>query len=267
MQLRALEEAFGVALFTNSGRNIKLTSSGEVFLINAINVIGEMKNLEASIDELKNLEKGEVELLVVSTAKYFMPYILVQFRKEFPNINIKMRIENRHNTINLLSRNEADLAIMGRIPPEIDCVKSQFATNPMAIIASPEHQLCDQKNLPVSVLKDEVFVVRESGSGTRNAMERYLSNNQIEVKVAMEMPSNESIKQAVMAGMGLSFISLRTIGHEARAGFIKVLDLEGMPIMANWYVAHLRQRRLSPPAAAFERFIIENGARLIEQWA
>ncbi len=266
MQLKALEEAFEIPLFYTAGRNIKLTKSGEVFLRNAINVVGEIRNLESDMEKHKSLDEGELELCVVSTAKYFMPMLLVKFRELHPKINIKMRIENRANTINILSRNETDLVIMGRVPIELDCIKQKFAPNPMAIIAPPNSLLASKKDLRLQDLANELFVVRELGSGTRNAMERVFSNAQIELRTSMEMPSNESLKQAVMAGMGLSFISLDTIGNELRAGLIKVLEVEGMPIVGNWFVTHLRQRKLSPAAEAFSDFIIKHGARLIEEW-
>lgn len=266
MQLRALEDAFGIPLFYNAGRNIKLTQSGEVFLVNAINVIGEIKNLESAMEKHKSLDEGELELCVVSTAKYFMPMLMVKFRELHPKITIKMRIENRANTISILSRNETDLVIMGRVPIELDCIKQKFAPNPMAIVAPPNHVFVGKKGLKLSDLANEEFVMRELGSGTRNAMERVFANAGMEHKTGMEMPSNESLKQAVMAGMGLSFISLDTIGHELRAGLIKVLDVEGMPIVANWFVTHLRQRKLSPAAEAFQDFIVRNGARLIDEW-
>ncbi len=266
MQLKSLEDAFQIPLFYNSGRNIKLTQSGEVFLRNAINIIGEIKNLESEMEKHKSLDDGELELCVVSTAKYFMPMLLVKFREMHPKINIKMRIENRANTINILSRNETDLVIMGRVPIELDCIKKKFAPNPMAIIAPPNHSLVGKQKLQLKDLVEEAFVMRELGSGTRNAMERVFANAGLEHKSGMEMPSNESLKQAVMAGMGLSFISLNTIGHELRAGLIKVLDVEGMPIVANWYVTHLRQRRLSPAAEAFQDFIVKDGEKLINEW-
>ena len=267
MQLRQLEDAFGLALVEPSGRSIRLTPAGEDFLQHAIAAIGRLKDLEAVMAEHVGTRKGHIDLAVVSTAKYFVPMLLVQFGRLVPGPDITLRIDNRENILGMLARNEADLVVMGRAPKTLDCEATPFATNPLSIVAAPEHPLSRRKRLPFSALGEHGFVVREQGSGTRAAMERLFAQNEVPLKVVMEMPSNETIKQAVMAGMGLSFLSLRTVRHELAAGHIVLPDVSGMPMMGNWFVTHLRQRKLSPAAQAFKSFLIEQGGPLIDAWA
>jgi DNA-binding transcriptional LysR family regulator len=267
MQLRQLEDAFGLALVEPSGRNIQLTQAGEEFLTHAIAALGQLKNLEAVMDEHVGLKKGRIELAVVSTAKYFVPMLLVRFARLLPGIEVKLHIDNRENILGMLSRNEVDLVIMGRSPTHLECEATAFSTNPMGIVCAPDHALSRRKHGPFELLRDCGFVVREQGSGTRAAMERLFAQHEVPLNVVMEMPSNETIKQAVMAGMGLSFLSLRTVRHELAAGHLALVDISGMPIVGHWYVTHLRQNRLSPAAQAFKGFLIEQGGPLIESWA
>ncbi|MBK6651317.1 MAG: LysR family transcriptional regulator [Betaproteobacteria bacterium] len=267
MQIKQLEDAFGLALIEPMGRNIRLTHAGEAFLTHAISAMGQFKDLEATMAEHVGLSKGRIDLAVVSTAKYFMPMLLVHFGKLFPGIDIQLNIDNRENVLGMMARNEADLVVMGRSPANMDCQATPFATNPLAILSAPDHALARRKQLPFSALADHGFVVREQGSGTRAAMERLFAEHQTSLKVVMEMPSNETIKQAVMAGMGLSFLSLRTVRHELAGGYIALLDIQGLPQQGHWYITHLSQKKLSPAAQAFRSFLIEQGGALMDSWS
>lgn len=267
MQIRQLEDAFGLALIEPVGRNIRLTNAGEDFLNHAIGAIGQFKDLEASMAEHVGKKKGRIDLAVVSTAKYFVPMLLVRFSQLLPDIEVKLRIDNRENILGMLSRNEVDLVIMGRAPNTLECEATPFATNPLGIVCAPDHPLSRRKRASFDSLRDYSFVVREPGSGTRAAMERLFTQHDIPLKVAMEMPSNETIKQAVMAGMGMSFLSLRTVRHELAAGYLGLVDINGMPIVGDWYITHLKQKKLSPAAKAFKNFLIEQAGSLIDSWA
>jgi DNA-binding transcriptional LysR family regulator len=267
MQIRQLEEAFGLALIEPVGRNIQLTRAGEEFLTHAIAAIGKLKDLEASMAEHVGAKKGRIELGIVSTAKYFVPMLLVRFSKLMPGIDIVLRIDNRDNILGMMARNELDLVIMGRAPANLECEATPFASNPLSIIAPPDHPLLKRKRLAFDAVKDYPFVVRERGSGTRASMERLFQQYEIPMKIAMEMPSNETIKQAVMAGMGMSFLSMRTVRHEMAAGLLAQLDVSGMPIVGKWYVTHLSQKKLSPAAQAFKKFLVEHAEPLMDEWA
>lgn len=267
MQLRQLEEALGVPLVEATGRNIRLTAAGREVEAFAIAALAQLRQLDDTVADLRGLQHGQVDLGVVSTAKYFIPMLLVQFRKRFPGIDIRLQIHNREVMMSLLQRNELDLIVMGRVPDTLDCSSTAFATNPLAIVSAPGHPLSRRKNAPLSLLNGTEFVVREKGSGTRAAMERLFAEQSITPRIVMEMPSNESIKQAVMAGMGLTFLSLRTVRHELAAGHLALLDLEGLPLMRQWYVTHLRSKRHAPAALTLKDFLIAEGGPLINTWA
>jgi DNA-binding transcriptional LysR family regulator len=191
----------------------------------------------------------------------------VKFRKRFPDIDVTLLIHNRENIMQLLTRNEIDLVIMGRAPENIDCIATAFATNPLGVISAPEHPMSRRRAAPLASLQDQEFVVRENGSGTRHAMERLFAEHGITPRIVMEMPSNETIKQAVMAGMGLSFLSLRTIRHELASGHLVLLDVQGLPLVRHWHITHLASKRLSPAACAFKTFMIDEAGPLIKLWA
>ena len=267
MQLRQLEDAFGLALVEPMGRNIQLTAAGEDFLIYATRAMGQFKDLEALMAEHVGLDRGRIDLAVVSTSKYFIPMLLVRFGKLHPNIEVQLNIDNRENVLGLLTRFEADLVVMGRAPGHLDCEATPFATNPLVMVGPPDHPLARRKNLPFCALAEHGFVVREEGSGTRAAMQHLFTQNNTPMKVVMEMPSNETIKQAVMAGMGLSFLSMRTIRHELASGHVALLEIEGLPQINHWYVTHLSSKKLSPAAKAFKGFLIEQGAALMDTWS
>ena len=118
--------------------------------------------------------------------------------------------------------------------------------------------------MPLEALADEPFIVRERGSDTWNSMEEGFAGRLPNLNVAMEITSTETIKQAVIAGMGISFLSAHTISMELQVGKLAVLDIEGFPVMLNWFVVHRNNKRLPPVALAFKQFLIEEGAAQIE---
>lgn len=264
MQLRQLEDAFGLALVEPMGRNIQLTVAGKALLSYATQAMAQFKDMEAQMADFVGLKQGRIDLAVVTTSKYFIPMLLVNFAKHYPGIQVQLKIDNRETMLGLLERFETDLVVMGRAPSHLDCVATPFATNPLAIIAPPQHPLAGRKGLSFDDLASYGFVVREEGSGTRAAMQRLFEAQQTELKVVMEMPSNESIKQAVMVGMGLSFLSTRTVRNELTAGHLVLLDIQGLPQMNQWFITHLRSKKLSPAARAFKEFLLDQGSALMD---
>lgn len=266
-QLRQLEDALGIALVEANGRQIRLTAAGREVEQYAIAATSQLSQLDDVVEGLKGLQRGRINLGIVGTAKYFVPMLLVHFRKRFPGIEIALQIQNRDQIFNMLERNELDLAITGRVPERLDCLSEAFATNPLGFVSAPEHPLSRRRQAPLSIFNDIDFVVREAGSGTRATMESIFAQNNISPRIVMEMPSNESIKQAVMACMGLTFLSLRTVRHELAAGHLALLDIQGTPILRQWRVAHLRTKKLAPAALGLKAFLISDGAALINVWA
>jgi len=267
IQLKQLADQVGMPLFDHARGRLHLTEAGEALYRTCQSVRAALQDFETGIANLQGLQRGKLRIGVVSTAKYFVPMLLVRFGKLNPGIHVQLSIDNREHVLGLLARSEADLVIMGRSPSHLNCQATAFATNPLAMVAPPDHPLVRRKNLPFSALADYEFVVREEGSGTRAAMQRLFEDNKTPLQVVMAMPSNETIKQAVMAGMGLSFLSLRTVRHELASGHLAMLDVQGLPQINNWFVTHLKEKKLSPAARAFKEFLIEQGGALMDTWS
>jgi DNA-binding transcriptional LysR family regulator len=200
----------------------------------------------------------------VSTAKYFLPQFLARFKQEHFGIQIKLEVRNREQMVELLREGEIDLAIMGRTPVDLDTRIEAFAAHPHAFIANPAHSLARQQGISPMVLNQLELITREAGSGTRAIMERFLSERGLSPHISMAMSSNESIKQAVIANLGISFVSLHTVGLEVKYGEIVVLDIDETPISRAWHVVALNRRHQSSAAEAFRYFVLEHGAALLD---
>jgi len=265
MQVSDLEATLDVPLFERTGRRIVLTTVGEYFLVHARRLLGELKDAEDTIARLKGVQTGQLTIGVLSTAKYFMPRLLAGFLREHPGVEIRLEVGNRQTLSELLARNELDLAVMGTPPRELDLRVEPFAAHPLGVIACAEHPLAALPHVPPAVLEREPFIVREEGSGTRAAMERYFTEMRIKPPAIMTMASNETIKQAVIANMGISFLSLHTTGLEVDAGLLKVPEVDGLPLVRRWQVVHVRAKLLSPAAEALRYYVLEHGERMLAQ--
>jgi DNA-binding transcriptional LysR family regulator len=264
MHIKELETNAGLPLFERIGRKLFVTEAGQELLGRARDILRALKDAEDTLDGLKGLRRGRINLAVVSTAKYFVPQLLAHFGRDFPELEIRLAVNNRNSVIEQLVANEVDLAIMGRSPQSLDTVAEPFAQNPHVIIAAPDHPLAAQANIAVAAIAKETFIVREPGSGTRLAMQQFFEQLQLRCNVGMEMASNETIKQAVMAGMGVSFISRHTIELEIQTNRLAILDVRGTPVIRQWHVAHLAKKRLSPTASAFKEFVLTQGRELLQ---
>jgi DNA-binding transcriptional LysR family regulator len=263
MHIKELEAHAGLPLFERVGRKLFVTEAGQELLLHAREITGSLKDAEDALDRFRGLRRGRINLAVVSTAKYFVPRLLALFRKEYPQLEIRLAVNNRDSVIAQLVANEVDLAIMGRSPQTLDTVAEPFAQNPHVIIAPPDHPLASRRRIMESTVAKETFIVREPGSGTRLAMQQFFEERNLRCIVGMEMASSETIKQAVMAGMGISFISRHTIDLELQMRRLVMLDVRGLPVVRYWHVAHLAKKRLSPTAAAFREFVLLRGRELL----
>ncbi|MGQ3117711.1 MAG: LysR substrate-binding domain-containing protein [Hydrogenophaga sp.] len=259
MQVKELEGHVGMPLFERNGRKVALTTVGEYMLVYARKVLATLKDAEDAAARLQKLETGTLVIGMVSTAKYFLPHLLAEFRREHGRIDIRLAVSNREQLVKMLHANEVDIAIMGRPPKELATRAEPFAAHPHVFVAPVDHPLAHAGHVPAALLREYDFIVREQGSGTRAALEKFLADEHVELRVIMEMASNETIKQAVMAGMGLSFLSLHTIGLELSNQLMAVLDVEGAPVVRAWNVVHTQSKLLSPAAEAFRYFVLERG--------
>ena len=260
MQIKELEAQVGLLLFDRHGRQLSLSTAGEYFLVHAKRLLAQLKEADNAMARLKRLEHGLLTIGIVSTAKYFVPQLLARFHEEHPGVEVRLRVlGNREQLVALMQAGEVDLSVMGRPPKELATRSEAFAAHPFVFVCQPGHPLLHVGQPPASALEGQAFIVREQGSGTRAAMAAFLAERHVELRITMEMSSNETIKQAVMAGMGMSFLSLHTVGLEVRSGLLQVLDIAGTPLMRTWNIVHLQSRILSPSAEAFRYFIIERG--------
>ncbi len=263
MQVKELEASCGAPLFERIGRGIHLTEMGAELAACAATVAEQLRQTEERLDALRGLKKGTLRLGAVSTAKYFAPSLLAAFKRTHPDVTVRFAVGNREEMIRSLAANDTDLVIMGRPPRELETVAAPFAEHPLVIVAAPAHPLAKRRRIPLAKLARENFLIREQGSGTRAAMERVFKDRGLAYQASMEVASNETIKQAVIAGMGIAFLSAHTVGLELKAGKLVVLDVAGLPIVRQWFVIQLKTKRLSPVAAAFRGFLLDQGARII----
>jgi LysR family transcriptional regulator, low CO2-responsive transcriptional regulator len=260
MQIKELESAIELPLFDREGRKVSLTTAGEYFLVYAKRMLATLKEADDAMARFRKVESGVLNVGMVGTAKYFVPHLLARFRVEHPGVELKLQVgTNREQLVALLQHGEVDLAIMGRPPREMATRAEPFAAHPHVFIAPPGHPVLADGHTALSDLASYPLIVRESASGTRALMERFFQDHRVELRIAMEMPSNETIKQAVMAGMGLSFLSLHTIGLELRCGLLEIVHVEDTPIVRTWNIVHRQSKLLSPAAEALRYFVLEHG--------
>ena len=260
MQIKELESAVELMLFDREGRKVSLTTAGEYFLVYAKRLLATLKDADDAMARFRKLESGQLNVGLVSTAQYFVPQLLTRFREEHPGVDLRLRVgSNREELVALLQQGEVDLAVMGRPPKEMATRTEPFAAHPHVFVAKPGHPLLAIGHPPVAALGSFPLIVRETASGTRTLMDRFFLDHRIEPRIAMEMPSNETIKQAVMAGMGLGFLSLHTLGLELRAALIDIVHVEDTPVLRTWNIVHMQSKMLSPAAEALRYFILEHG--------
>jgi LysR family transcriptional regulator, low CO2-responsive transcriptional regulator len=264
-QVKKLTDHAGVILFEQLGKKIYLTPAGVEMLHSSRVIIQQFKEVEEAMARFKGIGGGTLNVTVISAGDYFLPALLVEFAKRNPGVNLNFGVCNREELLNQLTDNVTDLAIMVRPPQDLDTVSEAFAPHPYVIVAAGAHALASKKRIRVSRLVREPFVVREEGSDTWNSMEEAFGNHLADLNIAMEIKSTETVKQAVIAGMGISFLSAHTLSRELKSGSLAVLDVQGFPLMLNWYVVHRKNKRLTPVAQAFKHFLLHDSAALIEK--
>ncbi len=265
IQLTRLEAYAGAELFERAGRRKRLTETGAALLVEVRAILDRLREADEALGTLTGAGGGVLRVAATTTAEYFVPRLLAGFREKRPGLRIRLAVSNREAVIRDLGDGLADLAIMGRPPQDLTTAAAAFAPHPLAIVAAPDHPLVRRRRLPLSALAGDTFLIREPGSGTRLAMEQLFAEAGFVASERIEIGSNETIKQAVMAGMGVGFLSLHTVGLERSAGRLAVLRVEGTPVMRQWFVIHRHLQRLTAAAAGFRDHLVEAGAREIER--
>jgi LysR family transcriptional regulator for metE and metH len=258
-QLKLLERTAGLPLLERTPTGLRLTEAGREVAAAANRIEAELTSCADLLQLMATGKSGSVSLGAVSTAKYFAPAALAAFWRDHPSIDVKLVIGNRHDMVAALTEHEVDLTIMGRPPAELDLETARIGDHPHVIIASPRHPLAAAgRTLPQKELEAATFLLREPESGTRQLTDRLLTSAGIQPTVAMEIQSNETIKQAVMADLGVALISAHTVGAEIADGRLTTLDVEGLPLMRHWYVVRPQAGRLLPAGAALWLFLVDH---------
>ena len=264
MQIKQLGENLGQALFEKMGKKVYLTEAGKEVWRYCLAITNQLNEMQIVMEEMKGLQHGKLTLTVAGTANYFVPTLLGVFSQRHTGITVDIDVTNRENLLKALAVNTTDLAIMGQPPSGLELEAHPFMVNPLVVLAAPDHPLASQHRIPLDRLAEETFLLRERGSGTRAAHERFFAEGGgITFSKTMEMNSNEAIKQAVQAGLGLGVLSIHTLEVELMLKRLVLLDVEGFPIMRNWYIVHRKEKRFSAIARAFKEFVLSESEILL----
>lgn len=263
MQIKQLEDSIGLPLFEQLGKKIHLTQAGREMLRYCQGILQLRREARAVFEQLKGLQSGKLAISVATTASHFATRLLAAFSERYQGVTISLDITNRESLRKQLENNEPDMVIMGQPPEGVDVESTIFMENPLVLIAAAHHPLASAKKIPLKHFEDEHFVVREGGSGTRSAIKRFFDQRHVKFNTGIEMTSNEAIKQAVEAGLGLGIVSIHTLELELQTRRLVVLDVEDFPIMRHWHIVQRTGKRLSPVAQAFKQFVLDEAAKFI----
>ncbi len=263
LQLRNLQNLAGLPLIQRTGDGMRLTDAGKEVLLLSERIEAAMAACETSLETITGKTAGRIAIGAVSTAKYFVPYAISGFSRLHPKVDISLFIGNREEIGDALRGYEIDFAIMGRPPVDIDMDVRLIGDHPHVIIAPTTHRLARKHAMSLGDLAGETFLTREPGSGTRSLMEQLFEQAGLRPTIGMEMSSNETIKQAVIAGLGIAFISAHTVATDLDERRLTILDVAGLPIVRQWFVLRRKDKVLLPPAQAMLEFLSAQGAKFL----
>lgn len=266
MQLKKLADSVGETLYETRGRKLYFTDAGQRLIAAGREIFDVIGRLDSELADLHGLKAGTLKLAVVTTAKYFIPHLLGPFCARFPEIDVSFAIGNREQVIERLERNDDDIYIFSHPPRELDINVVQFAPNPLVVIASRAHPLAQRKRINFGDIVNEPFLMRESGSGTRLAIETFLAQHHHTLNVRMTISSNEAIKHAVAEGLGLAIVSQHSLAYSS-APDICVLNVKNFPIKNDWYLVSVRGKRMSKIAETFVDYLQHEGVAMLRQKA
>lgn len=255
MQIKQLTKSVGLPLFEQVGKRLYLTEAGRELFATCRQIFETIAQFEMKVADLKGLKQGQLRLAVITTAKYFIPRLLGPFCQLYPGIDISLQVTNHEGIIERMISNQDDLYIMSQVPEHLDVNCEPFLENPLVVLAPLNHPLAKEKNIPISQLSNEPFIMREPGSGTRRAVQKLFDEHGVNVKVKLELGSNEAIKQAIAGGLGISVLSRHTLIPEA--GDLSILDVEYFPIKRTWYMVHPNGKQLSIVARTYHDYLLE----------
>jgi DNA-binding transcriptional LysR family regulator len=266
-QLKNLEALAGAPLFDRTLNGFAPTAVGEALLETAADIEHQISRLGEQIDALKAGTRGQVTFAVVSSGKYLAPSIVARFQRTHPDVRVKLVIGNRSEVVRGLEENRFDLVLMGRPPTHLPVTSTVLADHPHVLIARRDHRLVGDHDILAEDLLAERFLAREQGSGTRALMDRFLEQvgggRDFQI---VEMGTNETIKQAVMAGLGLAIISVHTCFSELAEGKLATLTVRGLPLVRQWRLLHREDRHLGASAALMKTFVMDHRRDLFPRY-
>ncbi len=257
MQIKKLSESLGLTLLETVGRTVHPTPAGREVYSTTVEILENIGALDDLASDLKNTVRGELRISVITTATYFMPHILGAFVERYPDVEPKLTVTNRAEVLERLRSNADDLIIMGQVPDAIPVKAHPFIDNHLVVVAPPDHPLAGKKNVPLERLAQERFLARETGSGTRLAVDRLMREQGLTVTPYLELGSAEAIKQGIMAGLGISVLSQLSLSLELASKKLVLLDVEGFPLVRRWYAVHLQDKKLSLAARTFLNYTLD----------
>ncbi len=256
IQLKQLEDNLGVPLFEKIGQKFFLTVAGHELDLFCSDIFARIEHMDMKLSAIKGQLEGDFLIAAVTSAKYFTPHLLGAFHQQHPKVSLSLEVANRNQIIQCLKNNTADLIIMGLVPENMRLTRYPIIENPIVILADPEHPLASQKNIPCHELLKHPFILREKGSGTRKAFEDTLLSHNLKLSPSMILGSSETVKQAVIAGLGISVLSRHSVTLELATKCLVELDVQGFPLLRTWYAVHHEAKQLSPIAQEFIDFIL-----------
>ena len=251
MQMKQLTKAVGLPLFEQIGKRLYLTQAGEILYESCQRIFSELGEFESAIANMKGLKQGQLNLSAVSTTKYFLPRIIGPFCQKYPGVELSLRFTNHERILQYLTDNQDDFYILSQLPSTVDVTAHRILENPLVAIAPAHHPLAKETKIPFERLAEEPFIMREPGSGTRQALEELFHKQDLELKVRLELGSNEAIKQAILGGLGISVLSQHTLTLEKDTGLFAILDVEHLPIERHWYAIYPAGKQPSVVARTF----------------
>lgn len=263
VQMKKLSETIGLPLVEQVGKRVQLTEAGRVLHEGCLELFRALSRVEQNLSDLRGLEAGRLQLAVSTTAEYFMPRILAEFIKHHPKIEVSLHILNRSALLDRMSRNLDDLYVFSGVPEVDDAVKRPILPNPIVALAHAKHPLAQEKNIPFTRFAEEPFLMRETGSGSRVTAGELFTKFGIEPRIRMELSNNEAIKQAIIAGLGVSIMSRYALGLDVPHEQLAVLDVQGLPIDRGWVFAHPAGKQLSLVAQSFMDFTLSEARALV----
>ena len=254
VQIKKLSETVGFPLFEQVGKRVYLTDAGQRVYAGCHGVFGALSSLEERLTEMRGLDSGHLQFAVTSTAKYFAPRLLGAFIQRYPGVEASLQIHNRSALIERLRNNEDDLYMFADPPDQQEVMVQAILSNPLVVFARGDHPMAGEKDIALARLANEPFLIRERGSGTRMATLKLFEQQGLTPKIRMELSTNEAIREAILAGLGVSILSRYTFGLEPEQTKLVCLDVEGFPLESHWHFVYPVGKHLSMAARAFIDF-------------